>query len=54
MYKNMVSQKMFLHIISLSLRFARNYFYYLGRSVITEESWSDEQLCINNKLWYAL
>ncbi|CAH2072741.1 unnamed protein product [Thlaspi arvense] len=23
-------------------------------SVINEESWSDEQLCIDNKLWYAL
>ncbi|XP_010453599.1 PREDICTED: cinnamoyl-CoA reductase-like SNL6 [Camelina sativa] len=29
-------------------------FNNLDHSVINEESWSDEQLCIDNKLWYAL
>ncbi|ESQ41437.1 hypothetical protein EUTSA_v10013866mg [Eutrema salsugineum] len=31
-----------------------DYVYNFDHSVINEESWSDEQLCINNKLWYAL
>ncbi|XP_009125996.1 cinnamoyl-CoA reductase-like SNL6 isoform X2 [Brassica rapa] len=26
----------------------------LDHSIINEESWSDEQLCVHNKLWYAL
>uniref|UniRef100_A0A1J3IBI5 Tetraketide alpha-pyrone reductase 1 n=1 Tax=Noccaea caerulescens TaxID=107243 RepID=A0A1J3IBI5_NOCCA len=31
-----------------------NSFNNFDHSVINEESWSDEQLCIDNKLWYAL
>lgn len=31
-----------------------NSFNDLDNSIINEESWSDEQLCVHNKLWYAL
>ncbi|KAG2245312.1 hypothetical protein Bca4012_024194 [Brassica carinata] len=31
-----------------------NYLDDFDHSIINEESWSDEQLCVNNKLWYAL
>ncbi|KAL9279460.1 unnamed protein product [Arabidopsis thaliana] len=38
----------------LACAWQNNPYNNLDHSVINEESWSDEQLCIDNKLWYAL
>ncbi|CAN6865058.1 unnamed protein product [Brassica oleracea] len=38
----------------LACALQENFYNDLDHSVINEESWSDEQFCINNKLWYAL
>ncbi|KAG7550658.1 NAD-dependent epimerase/dehydratase [Arabidopsis thaliana x Arabidopsis arenosa] len=38
----------------LACTWQNNTYNNLDYSVINEESWSDEQLCIDKKLWYAL